>query len=346
MARPRVGDLHAWAAAAAQAHPRDLSAHLAATRGVSRSTARRLLRALVDAGWLVREGRPCHPVYRPGVMREVTRSYVLAGLDEQTPWERDFAPCFDLRPNVREIVHHAFTELVNNSIDHSGGDRVTVSMRQNRTHLHLLVGDDGCGVFERISQAFALHDPRLALLELSKGKLTTQPGRHAGRGLYFCSRLFDVFDLHANGICYQHSLWQRRDWLSANPLHRPGTTLFMSIPLDSSRTLQEVFAAHAGHDGGMGFARTVVPLRLARFGEELLVSRAQARRVAARLEQFEEVALDFDDVPAIGHAFADELFRVFAHRHPGVVLQACNMNDSVARVVQEARRERSLQPVA
>jgi anti-sigma regulatory factor (Ser/Thr protein kinase) len=36
------------------------------------------------------------------------------------------------------------------------------------------------------------------MLELSKGKLTSEPDRHNGRGLFFTSRLADVFDLHAN----------------------------------------------------------------------------------------------------------------------------------------------------
>lgn len=341
MARIRVSDLQSWAATAALAHPRGLGACLAAERGISRSTASRLLRGLVESGWLERTGRS-RPVYRPGPLREVTRTYALTGLDEQTPWERDFAPCFDLSANVGELVHHAFTELLNNCVDHSGGTRVTVSMRQNRTHLHLLMGDDGCGVFERISSAFGIDDPRLALLELSKGKLTTQPERHTGRGLYFSSRLFDVFDLHANGIVYQHSHWQRRDWLSANPLQRPGTTIFMSVALNSARTLREVFAAHAGHSGGLNFARTVVPLRLARLGEELLESRAQAKRLVARFDQFETVELDFDGVPGIGQAFADELFRVFADRHPGVALRARNMNEGVERIVQQAQRDRVL----
>ena len=42
------------------------------------------------------------------------------------------------------------------------------------------------------------------MLELSKGKLTSQPARHAGRGLFFTSRLADVFDLHANATAFQH----------------------------------------------------------------------------------------------------------------------------------------------
>jgi signal transduction histidine kinase len=46
------------------------------------------------------------------------------------------------------MAQHAFTELLNNAIDHSGGTQVTVSMRQTPLHLQLLVSDDGCGLFD------------------------------------------------------------------------------------------------------------------------------------------------------------------------------------------------------
>ncbi|WKB51705.1 STAS-like domain-containing protein [Eleftheria terrae] len=327
-------DLQRWITTGATFHPQDLSAEAARRFGVGRSTASRALRELIDSGWLVREGRS-RPSYRPGVMREVTRSYRLAGLDEQTPWERDFAPCFDLPEGVAGLAHHAYTELLNNAIDHSGGSQVTVSMRQNRTHLHLLMSDDGCGVFDRIRDAFDIDDARLALLELSKGKLTSQPERHTGRGLFFTSRLFDVFDLYANGLVYQHQHWQRRDWLSANPLHRPGSTIFMSLPLNTTRTLAQVYEEHAAADGA-DFGRTVVPMRLARLAGEDLESRAQAKRIVARFQSFQTVELDFADVPVIGQAFADELFRVFAQQHPGVSLRPLNMSPAVAQSVREA----------
>ena len=50
----------------------------------------------------------------------------------------------------------------------------------------------------------------IAMLELSKGKLTSAPDRHSGRGLFFTSRLADVFDLHANATAFQYRGWDRR----------------------------------------------------------------------------------------------------------------------------------------
>ena len=118
----------------------------------------------------------------PGALRQVARSYTLYGLQEDLPWQRDFAPHFALPRHVERMVQHGFTELLNNAADHSGGTSVTVSLRQTPCHVQLLVSDDGCGVFDRLSRSFDIDDPTLAMVELSKGKLTSLPDRHAGRG--------------------------------------------------------------------------------------------------------------------------------------------------------------------
>jgi hypothetical protein len=57
-----------------------------------------------------------------------------------------------------------------------------------------------------------------------------------------------------------------------------------------------------------------------------LASRAQARRVALRLQRFRRVELDFDGLAEVGHGFADELLRVFRHAHPEVDLVPVNMS--------------------
>jgi len=320
--------------ARAVANPSHLCAELATQFGVSRSTMAKWLRMLIDEGWITREGKS-RPVYKPAVLRDVSRSYALAGLDEQTPWELDFAPCFSLPDHITRLAHHAFTELLNNCVDHSGGTKVSISMRQNHTHLHLLIRDDGCGVFQRIQSEFHIPSPQIALLELSKGKLTTQPDRHTGRGLFFTSRLFDVFDLYANQLTYQHSHWQRRDWLKANPLAVSGTAIFMSLALNSTRTLDDVFAAHARSAEDRTFSRTEVHMRLAHASGEQLESRAQAKRIANRLEAFDTVDLNFEGVDVIGQAFADELFRVFALQHPRVQLRPLNTSPRVAAMIAQ-----------
>jgi STAS-like domain of unknown function (DUF4325) len=85
-----------------------------------------------------------------------------------------------------------------------------------------------------------------------------------------------------------------------------------------------------------GFSRTHVPLRLAQYGQDQLMSRSQARRVLARFERFKEVFLDFYGIESIGQAFADEIFRVYAADHPEIRLVADNANEQVTHMIGRA----------
>lgn len=318
-------------------HPQDLAAHIAQGASVTRGTARRALGRLVDLGWLRRTGSGRQAGFEPGLLRQVVRRYPLAGLQEDLPWARDFAPSMALPPEVQRITQHIFGELLNNAIDHSAGTSVTVSLRQTPSHVQLLVSDDGCGVFDQLSRTFSLDDPALAMLEVSKGKLTSQPTRHAGRGLFFTSRLADVFDLHANETAFQHRLWDGGGWQPGHALKRQGTSVYAAVALDTTRTLDAVLQAHSLDGAGYGFERTVVPLRLMASSLAGLDSRAQARRVAARLQQFRRAEMDFDGVTHIGHSFADELFRVLPPQIEGVDLVPTNMAPAVAAMVASIR---------
>jgi len=332
MARIALAPLTQWITAAAMQHADDLPAALAARLDISRRRAHGLMRKLVAMQWLQASGTARRPRYGPGALRQVVQRYGLAGLQEDEPWRHDFAPFFTLRPEVQRMAQHAFTELLNNAIDHSGGQQVTVSMRQTPLQVQLLVSDDGCGLFERIAQSFAIAEPQLAMLELSKGKLTSAPERHSGHGLFFSSRLADVFDIHANEAAFQCRSWEQRSWRAGRPAARQGTSIYLAIQLDTPRTLDVVLRAHS-LQGGYDFDRTEVPLHLLGGEARYIASRADARRVAARLAGFRRAELSFEGVDDIGHGFADELFRVFQRDNPGLLLVPVGMNRGVQAMV-------------
>jgi anti-sigma regulatory factor (Ser/Thr protein kinase) len=337
MARLDINTLTLWITPAATDHPHDLADHVAARLKVTRRTANKALTRLVELQWLVREGSRSKPRYQPGLLRQVARTYPLAGLEEDLPWMRDFAPYFHLSREVQRMTQHAFCELLNNAIDHSEGTAVTVSLRQTPSHVQLLVSDDGRGVFDKIHEAFSLEDPTLAMLELSKGKLTSQPQRHTGRGLFFTSKLADVFDLHANQHAFQRRDWDAGGWQQGKALKHQGTSVFAAIALDTTRTLDGVLRAYSATGTGMAFERTVVPLRLLVNPMSGLDSRAQARRVSARLQQFRQAEVDFHGISSVGHGFVDELFRVFASQQPSLQLTPVNMSPDVATMVDSVR---------
>lgn len=314
-------------------HPHDLSRHYVERFKVSRVTANKYITQLENEGWIARSGPKTRPVYGPGYQRRISHFYSLAGLEEQTPWEKDFSPYFQLAANIRNIAHHGFTEMLNNAIDHSQGNKVFVYMRQNETNLHIVVSDDGIGIFEKISTALNLPDRRQAIFELAKGKLTTDPSRHSGEGVFFTSRMFDLYAIEANGLEFNHRADVEFDRLDqADGTFQNGTTVFMRIALDSDRTTSAIFEEYMNKPEDYGFTKTVVPMKLAQYGEEQLISRSQAKRLIARFDKFKKVVLDFQGVREIGQAFSDELFRVYGKNNPQIELIPMNMEKGVEQM--------------
>jgi anti-sigma regulatory factor (Ser/Thr protein kinase) len=337
MARIDPASATRWITAAAVQHGDALPAHLMQRLQISRRQATALLRRLEALQWVTACGTPRAPRHVPGPLRQVVKRYALAGLQEDVPWRRDFAPCFALPPAVQAMAQHAFTELLNNAIEHSGGTSVTVSMRQTPLQLQLLVSDDGVGLFRRVAEHFALDEPALAMLELAKGKLTSDPERHCGHGLFFTAQLADVFDLHANTAAFQRRGWHEGRWHAQRPATRAGTSIYWAVALDTPRTLEQVLQAHSASGQGWGFERTRVPLALlAAPGTRQLSSRAEARRALARLERFAVAELDFGGLEHIGQGFADEMFRVWARSHPAVELRPRAMSPAVGEVAATA----------
>lgn len=314
-------------------HPRDLTRHFADRLGVSRVAANKYIQRLEREGWIARSGPSTHPVFSAGYKRRVARLYPLSGIEEHVVWERDFKPYFSLAPNIQSIVGHGFTEMVNNAIDHSAGKSVFVWTSQDEGTLRVIISDDGVGIFAKITAALGLPDMRQALFELAKGKLTTDPSRHTGEGVFFTSRMFDSFEISANGLQFNHDAGSPHDWLQEAPGVFPdGTAVSMRIALDSARTAAEVYSQFTDAPEDYDFSKTVVPMKLARFGDEELVSRSQAKRLIARFDRFRTVILDFTEVQEIGQAFADELFRVYAGSHREVELLPKNMTEQVERM--------------
>ena len=261
------------------------------------------------------------------------RTYDLHGLTEDAVWS-DFRPFFAGLPSQQvDIWQHGFTEMVNNAIDHSGGKTVKIRAAQTAVTCSASVTDDGEGIFVRIQRLTQLNDPRESILELAKGKLTTDPANHSGEGIFFTSRMFDDFAISSHRLLFSHKGAEDDDWLVAlKDRDIDGTMVSMELSNKSTRTVQQVFDEFAQPDE-FAFIKTIVPVALARRDGEELVSRSQAKRLVNRLDKFRMVMLDFKGVPRIGQAFADQVFRVFKNEHPEVELRSMNETPTVRKMI-------------
>lgn len=315
---------------------------LAQAAGVSRQVANGYLQAMVRDGLVTAEGTTRARVYALRALEQASRRYPREGLQEDVVWRELVAPLVAACPdNVRNIWHYAATEMINNAIDHSGSAEVTVEVHRNALWTEVQVIDEGEGIFLKIQRSFGLMDARESILELAKGKLTTAPTHHSGEGIFFTSRALDVFEIESHQLRFSHRP-RTADAIFEQPQDMLGTRIHMRLFNHSQRLLREIFDAYTDPEENT-FDRTVVPLRLAQYEGEQLVSRSQAKRVANRFERFKRVELDFSGIQDIGQAFADELFRVFANTHPDIVITPLNTEPAVASMIRRAVAAREAQ---
>lgn len=315
--------------------PRNVAVRAAQALGLSRQAASARLNRLVRNAWVERTGRGAGVRYGLAVTASVQQDYPRAGLSEDRVWQEALGPVVrDLPGNVRDIWQYGMTEMINNAVDHSGGHTVRVGIRRTALTTEGYVQDDGEGIFLRIQRALGLFDPRESILELAKGKFTTDPDHHSGEGIFFTSKVFDAFQIQSGRLYFRHDDGQA-DVLIEEPQDVPGTVVRMRLANDATRTTREVFDTFAAPEE-FTFAKTIVPVRLAQHEGEKLVSRSQAKRLTRRFERFQTVVLDFQEVAEIGQAFADEVFRVFHTAHPETRLLPIHMSPAVEAMVARA----------
>ncbi len=325
-------------------HPTDISKHIAKIFSITPQAVNNHVKRLENEGWLTSSGIGKGKRYFLGDLREHRSLFPLTEeFTEDGVWRNQYSFVFDGLPeNIVDICHYGFTEMVNNVIDHSGGKYIYVYALRDKEKIMIFVVDDGEGIFKKIKRVCHLHDERQALFELSKGKLTTDPDNHTGEGIFFTSRVFDEFEIDSKGVNFSHNDQFEFDYIIESEFskNKAGTVVYMLIKRDSNRDIQAVFDDYAGPDT-FQFNKTVIPVRLAQYGNEKLVSRSQAKRLLTRIEKFQNVIFDFDGVSTIGQAFADEIFRVYAQNHPDIVLLPVKMEKNVEKMVSRAISSKS-----
>lgn len=316
---------------------RDVASSATARFGITRQAVSRHLKALVAEQLVTAHGRTSGREYVLTPLERHVVAVELHGLAEDALWRTRIAGLLPGLPrNVADIWHFGFTEMVNNAIDHSEGQHLRVTVETTAATTSMTITDDGVGIFRKIQTELGLEDERHAVLELAKGKLTTDAKRHTGEGIFFASRVFDDYAIVSGGVVFSHDRGRNEDWILERENPERGTLVYMSIGNTSTRTTREIFDKYATGRNDYAFTRTVVPVRLAKQGQEQLVSRSQAKRLLARIERFKVVVLDFDGVDTIGQAFADEVFRVFPSEHPTVKLVPTNATREVKRMIRRA----------
>jgi anti-sigma regulatory factor (Ser/Thr protein kinase) len=315
--------------------------------GISRQYAARLLKDLVKTGVVAKIGstrgaRYVLPQFADDFGRRMDkRRFRTNGLEEHMVLEEMVEPFSVFRSapeNIQSILRYAFSEMLNNAIEHSKSPNIEVELLVDGPIFRFIVNDFGIGVFRNVMRQRHLASPFEAMQDLLKGKTTTDPRAHSGEGIFFTSKVADRFVLESFGHRLIIDNTIPDVFFGEQKPSKRGTRVIFSIDTGSKRHLNDVFRVFQSKKGDYAFDMTKVHVRLFTMGT-IYISRSQARRILSGLEKFKVVTLDFERVPTVGQAFADEVFRVFKNQHPKIKMTPINMNSAVKFMIERARKE-------
>ena len=307
--------------------------------GISRQAVNKHLKELIENRRVIKEGTTKGVVYSPVTAegqieptRRFSKTYLLAGLEEDVVFS-ELATLLNLKNQLGKIswdtAYYAFTEILNNAIEHSESKECSVSLSLDPYRFNFTIRDFGIGIFYSIFSKFSLPSENAAIGELIKGKTTTMKERHAGEGVFFTSKVGDSvsFRSHRINLIFDNL---RRDVFVEERRFIKGTQVDFSISRHSKRRLNKLFQEFAPEEFEYRFEKTRVQVKL--FKEDC-ISRSEAKRLLSGLEKFGEITLDFKGVKSIGQGFADEVFRVFKNAHPAVLIRTENLSPSLEPII-------------
>jgi len=307
---------------------------------ISRQHASKILSDLIETGELLKFGKTSKTFY-------VTEKHLVEFLKDSATsvelklenknleehkivsrFEDNFPLLLKLKENIKSIFIYAFSEILNNAIEHSESKDIKIFISIKNNLISFSVEDFGIGVFKNIKDKKKLNSELEAIQDLLKGKTTTQPKSHSGEGIFFTSKVGDRFSLES--FDYQLIIDNKIEDVFVNKIESPkkGTTATFSIDINSNKHLNDIFKEYASEENDFSFDKTIIKIKLYTVGG-IFVSRSQARRVVSGLDKFKSIILDFEKVPMVGQAFADEVFRVFQKKNPEIKIQPINMNEGV-----------------
>ena len=323
------------------------AADIVKATGFSRAYVNRFFQKLKDEGKIVLMGKANKACYisvdKKTVLR--TKNSILSvrkilqnkNLSEDLVLDeikRDTGIFFGLPKNISAIVDYAFSEILNNAIEHSKSPKIEIQMQRNAAGVVFDVRDWGVGIFNNIKKKKKLKNEFEAIQDLLKGKQTTSPKKHTGEGIFFTSKVGDMLTIQSSRkkLIFNNIL---DDIFIKEAKKTIGTKVNFRVVLKSKRNLSGVFRKYS--DKAFSFAKTETKVSLYKIDTDF-ISRSQARRIVSGLDKFKKIVLDFKEVETVGQAFADEVFRVWQKLHLGIKIEYRNANKNIEFMIKRAER--------
>jgi anti-sigma regulatory factor (Ser/Thr protein kinase)/biotin operon repressor len=325
------------------------SGEIVKATGFSRAYINRFFQELKDEGMIVLIGKANRAHYvlaSEGAVTDAKRKItdITLNLENKELYEDEVLEqikkktgiFIGLRKEISDILSYAFSEMLNNAIEHSASKTIRVVMKKDKDNISFSVVDRGVGIFNNIMRKKRLESALEAIQDLLKGKQTTMPKLHSGEGIFFTSKVADMFVIQgSNKKLIFNNLLDDVFIEDIKPVN--GTKVNFSIEKNAKKKLSDIFRKYT--DSSFEFSKTSVTVKLFRIDSKY-ISRSEARRIVAGLDKFKRIILDFKGIETIGQGFADEIFRVWKSSHPEVVIDVLNANDNVGFMIKRENNGR------
>ncbi len=301
---------------------------------VSKSSVYNYIKELADKGIIEKNKNGAFETVKSFYKYE----YSNVNLSEDKIFDRDIAQHVNMHEkNVISIWRYAFTEMMNNAIEHSRAKKIFVGVTVDSVSTSIAIYDDGIGIFNNIQDYMKRAEGKEISLEeatqlLFAGKFTTAKSMHSGEGIFFTSHLLDEFLIFSNKMTFSRTAFDDFQ-IEINNAFK-GTAVFMLLNNHSKKTTKEVFDRFSSVEEG--FIKTQIPIAHI-FPNGSPVSRSEARRLGELVLKFKEIDLDFTNVEEVGQAFCHELFIVWQTRNPEKQLNVLNANQDILNMIQRVK---------
>ena len=303
---------------------------------ISRQTVSKYLNELVEKNYITKNSKGNYVI---NFYISESKIYKNKNLEEDIVYDELIKKYeIDKKNNVKHILVYAFTEMLNNAIEHSEGTEISIHYTENYFNIFVIIKDNGIGIFRKIVRDHNLKNENEAIFELKKGKLTSDAENHSGEGIFFTSKVVDYFlissfnkTFSSGSNEYFYSIEQNKEKCIK------GTEVILVLNKNTERTTKKIFDEYTSDD--FVFNKTKITVHLAKdyLGHDF-VSRSLAKRILMNVEKFKIIVLDFENIDNIGQGFADEVFRVFKNKNPDITIVPVNMNEEIEFMINRAMK--------
>ena len=237
-----------------------------------------------------------------------------------------------LSKNIYQICEYSIEALINNIVDHANASSLYTKLFLTYSDLHIIISDNGSGLFNNIKSKLNLNSIQLATLEIAKGEVTTDILRQSGDELNTVLSLFDQVRIDSSGLSLIYTS-KNKKWDIGYSKQIQGTRIHLQINPNSNKTCEHIFKNIFRHPNQI----ICIPLNLLNEPEKnSLNSRSQVKNIFWNITFLEEIHFDFNQIELIGPAFADELVRQSRAINGQVIIKWINCCKTIDMLMNRA----------